>query len=244
MNKNAKPMNCEEFAALGFDFGRGAGEATAAEREAAEEHLRGCSACAAQKGSWTDLQGLLKGLGRETREEQAPARVETELRRKVMRLGYAHRREQWKRASLVAGLAAAAVVVAAVAVRQFPRSNGTGPGTPAETPKVIAAGNGTQSGGAPVDGTSARVPAGLPEGIGNEELAAQEPGSSLEGEFTRLPGSLPEAVDDAAIVHVRMQRGTLGSLGLTVNEERAGEWILVDLLVSTDGQPQAIRLSR
>jgi hypothetical protein len=47
---------------------------------------------------------------------------------------------------------------------------------------------------------------------------------------------------DAAILRVRMQRGTLGALGFPVNEERVGEWIQVDLLVGDDGLPQAVRL--
>jgi len=62
------------------------------------------------------------------------------------------------------------------------------------------------------------------------------------GNFTPLPGALPAETDEAAIVHVRMQRGSLGTLGLPVNEERAGEWIQVDLLVGDDGLPQAVRL--
>jgi len=61
-------------------------------------------------------------------------------------------------------------------------------------------------------------------------------------DFTLLPGALPADTDDAAIVRVRMQRSTLGALGLPVNEERAGEWIQVDLLLGNDGLPQAVRL--
>jgi hypothetical protein len=60
--------------------------------------------------------------------------------------------------------------------------------------------------------------------------------------FTLLPGVLPADADDTEIVRVRMQRGALGVLGLPVNEERAGEWIQVDLLVGDDGLPQAVRL--
>jgi hypothetical protein len=33
-------------------------------------------------------------------------------------------------------------------------------------------------------------------------------------------------------------------LGLPVNQDRAGEWIQVDLLVANDGLPQAVRLAR
>ena len=62
------------------------------------------------------------------------------------------------------------------------------------------------------------------------------------GEFTLLPGSLPQETDGAAIMRVRLQRGALGALGLPVNQELAGEWIQVDLLVGEDGRPQAVRL--
>jgi hypothetical protein len=61
-------------------------------------------------------------------------------------------------------------------------------------------------------------------------------------DFTLLPGVLPADTDDAAILRVRMQRGALGALGLPVNEDRANEWIQVDLLVGNDGWPEAVRL--
>jgi hypothetical protein len=61
-------------------------------------------------------------------------------------------------------------------------------------------------------------------------------------DFTLLPGTSPADTLDAAILRVRMQRSSLGALGLPVNEERAGEWIQVDLLVGNDGLPQAVRL--
>jgi hypothetical protein len=88
----------------------------------------------------------------------------------------------------------------------------------------------------------------------NAANAAQQPGSANSDSaetlmadnelrnFTLLPGALPAEADDAEIVRVRMQRGALGALGLPVNEERAGEWIQVDLLVGDDGLPQAVRL--
>jgi hypothetical protein len=63
-----------------------------------------------------------------------------------------------------------------------------------------------------------------------------------DGDFTLLPGSLPQEADDAAIVRVRLQRGALAALGLPVNEDPAGEWLQVDLLVGEDGQPRAVRL--
>lgn len=65
---------------------------------------------------------------------------------------------------------------------------------------------------------------------------------SESSDFTLLPGILPADTDDAAILRVRMQRGALGALGLPVNEDRANEWIQVDLLVGNDGLPEAVRL--
>jgi len=43
---------------------------------------------------------------------------------------------------------------------------------------------------------------------------------------------------------VRMQRSSLGALGLPVNEQRASDWIQVDLLVGNDGLPEAVRLAQ
>jgi hypothetical protein len=77
-------------------------------------------------------------------------------------------------------------------------------------------------------------------GTANAAVAKDED----SGKFTLLPGSLPSETEEAAIVRVRMQRGALGALGFPVNEERAGEWIQVDLLVGNDGLPQAVRLAR
>jgi hypothetical protein len=62
------------------------------------------------------------------------------------------------------------------------------------------------------------------------------------GAFTPLPGALPMASDDGSIYQVRMQRASLGALGLPVNEDGAADWISVDLLVADDGTPQAVRL--
>jgi hypothetical protein len=66
--------------------------------------------------------------------------------------------------------------------------------------------------------------------------------SNSSGDFTLLPGSMPPAPEDATVVRVQMQRAALEAFGLTVNEEHAGDWIQVDLLVGDDGLPQAVRL--
>jgi hypothetical protein len=87
-------------------------------------------------------------------------------------------------------------------------------------------------------------------GAANTDSAQENGGTNSQtlvadnelNDFTLLPGVLPADTDDAAILRVRMQRGELGAFGLPVNEDRASEWIQVDLLVGSDGLPQAVRL--
>src|SRR5271163_3225018 len=73
---------------------------------------------------------------------------------------------------------------------------------------------------------------------GDAELVAD----NEDDGFTALPGAIYSGSDDATVVRVGMQRGELGALGLPVNEDRAGEWIQVDLLVGNDGSPEAVRV--
>jgi len=77
-----------------------------------------------------------------------------------------------------------------------------------------------------------------------DNLPATLTNANDEGEFTLLPGSVPADAEDAAIWRVQMQRGALSALGFPVNEDRAAEWIQVDLLVGNDGLPQGVRLAR
>ena len=90
-----------------------------------------------------------------------------------------------------------------------------------------------------------QVPSNVPNNAGTESASDETLVAANNAEdFTLLPGSMPQETGDAAVVRVRLQRGALGALGLPVNEERAGEWIQVDLFVGQDGQPQAVRLPR
>ena len=82
----------------------------------------------------------------------------------------------------------------------------------------------------------------VPRLIPPPEITLFAGNGTLRGFFRSLGRALD--ADDAAILRVRMQRGALGALGLPVNEERASEWIQVELLVGDDGLPQAVRLPR
>jgi len=83
---------------------------------------------------------------------------------------------------------------------------------------------------------AARTVANGPE-LGGTLITASD-----DEEFALIPGALPGLQDETTVVRVQMQRGALGALGLSVNEEHANDVVQVDLLLDADGQPQAYRL--
>ncbi len=211
-------MNCEEFEAVGLGIERDA-TADAAEQAAAEEHASTCSRCAALQDSWLAAKLELSALSETSRAAEAPERVEMRLRQEFRRR---HRAVPARRAAVIAAwaLATVAVVVGAVGWRNWEKTRGE-----EATKHELIAPNANQN------------PAQ------NNATATLTSGDD-EGEFTLLPGSVGADTENAAIWRVRMQRGALSALGFPVNEDRASEWIQVDLLVGNDGLPQGVRFAR
>jgi len=210
-------MNCEQVEVLVLDLDRD-DLTDSREKAAVLAHLGHCPRCAALQESWQIAKEELRLLGEETLEARAPARVEMRLRQEFRtrrRTMVAHR------AAVVAAwtLAAAAVLIGAVSTWNWQRHRSIEAARQNVAQNVLVAGN-----------------ASTPD--------AALAGGDDSAEFTPIPGTLHDESEEAAILRVRMQRGSLGSLGLPVNEQRAGEWIQVDLLVGSDGLPQAVRLAQ
>jgi hypothetical protein len=218
-------MNCEQVEAIVLDLGRDT-DANPLERAAAVAHLSHCSRCAALQESWEAAREELRALGEETLEARAPARVEMRL---LQEFRTRHRTMVVRRTAVVAAwaLAAAAILVGAVGTWNWQQARRL------ETEKQKSAAQNTLG----TNGAAAR-------NQGSANLSEGFSPADDSGEFTPLPGTTLDETDEAAILRVRMQRGALGALGLPVNEERAGEWIQVDLLVGNDGLPQAVRLAQ
>jgi len=241
-------MNCEEFEARGLDARR---DSTLSELElaAAREHVSFCARCAALQDSWLAASEELRAYCEEDRAAQAPARVEMRLRREFRTQ---HRTRRIRQAALVARwtLAAAAVIAAAASwmVWRNARPNDAAKKEmrAARAPEQVAAVNQAVGAGQTPAVEAPRAVSAPPKDSTRRQLhnATVTTTNSGVGAFTFLPGSSAAELGDAAVLRVRMQRGALGALGLPVNEERAGEWVLVDLLVSDDGLPQAVRLPR
>ncbi|MFI5059407.1 MAG: hypothetical protein ACHQLQ_14635 [Candidatus Acidiferrales bacterium] len=222
-------MNCEEFEAIGLSIDRDGG-ASGAERAAAREHASACSRCASLQDAWLAAKLELSALGEATSAAETPERVEMRLRQEFRTR---HRTMPARRAAVIAAwaLATAAVMAGAVGWRNWQR-----------TRHEEAAKQQLAVPSAPMQAASGDVEASGQKQTQGSLYSAQASGD--EGEFTLLPGSVGGDTEDAAIWRVRMQRGALSGLGFPVNEDSAGEWIQVDLLVGDDGLPQGVRLVR
>ena len=209
-------MNCEEFANSGFELGAAMGP----EAEAASEHLRTCPECATLYERLLELRGELRELGKASAQAATPSRVEMRLRQEFRTR---HNTDKNRDRAVVAGwmLAAATMVLAMGSVVVWQQRQGTKIAhvSPAPTPA---------SGSAVANG---------PE-LGGTLIAASD-----DEQFALIPGALPGLQDETSVVRVQIQRGALGALGLSVNDEHANDVVQVDLLLDADGQPQAYRLA-
>ena len=233
-------MKCEEFEAVGLGLDRNSAEhgLDPVEFAAAMEHADTCARCAALQESWQDARAELQALREVTQTAGAPLRVEMRLRQEL----WAKRRAMKVRAFALTSawvLASAALLIVGmswwnwhIAQENIPLQSVSTPASPAK--------NAT-----PANMNSATSVTEVSENSQSDAASDATLVAANDAEdFTLLPGSLAQETGDAAVVRVRLQRGALGELGLPVNEERAGEWIQVDLFVGQDGQPQAVRLPR
>jgi hypothetical protein len=234
-------MKCEEFETIGLDAERDT-SLSEVERAAAREHASSCSRCAALQDSWQAAGVELRAFAEDTAMAEAPPRVEMRLRQEFRTQ---HVTLKVRRAAVVAAwaLAAAAVLAGAVSWRVWRQGHLEETRGPVNSVPAVNRIPVNNSVAAVNKETAVAVPNGIrrPSSEGVRSAQTLVAGNELSG-FTFLPGAFTADTDDAEILRVRMQRGALGALGLPVNEERASEWIQVDLLVGDDGLPQAVRL--
>jgi predicted anti-sigma-YlaC factor YlaD len=210
-------MNCEEFAMAGLDRDL---DAEGVDFAAAFEHLRSCPHCAALYESSLALRADLRGLAKLTSDATPPSRVEMRLRQEFRTR---HTTQKSRGRVVVASwlVAAATLVLVASSLVLWQRHgvvNTAKAQKSSATPTVVS----SVATGPELGGT----------------LIAENDGA----EFALIPGAIPGMLDDTTVVRVQMERGSLGALGLSVNEEHANDVVQVDLLLGADGQPQAYRL--
>ena len=230
-------MTCEEFEAIGLDAERDA-SLSDVERVAAREHASKCPRCAALQDSWQAAGAELRAFAEDTAMAETPARVEMRLRQEFRTQ---HVTLKVRRAAVVTAwaLAAAAVLIGAVSWRNWQKEETANHLTSPQSAVKPPANNSNVM-------TNHERPAQSAAAVRQSDAAEAETlmaDNEMSG-FTFLPGAFAADTGDAEILRVRMQRGALGAFGLPVSEERASDWIQVDLLVGNDGLPEAVRLPR
>lgn len=216
---------CDEFEVLGL-VSQSDPSLSEDRRRQVLEHALVCEKCAGLRDSWKAAKSELSALGEYTAGLNAPLRVEARLLQQF-RLKHQFRKERKSVKFAVWAVSAAALLFCAVSWWDWQQSR-----------HHTIANSGDSSVAAISDGANVASGGALANDDASEMLLADND----TGDFTQLPGSSAQETEDAAIVRVGMQRGSLAALGLPVNEERAGDWIQVDLLVASDGSPQAVRL--
>jgi hypothetical protein len=226
-------MNCEEFEIVGLDSQRD-GSITDDGRERALQHARVCGRCAALGASWAATQTELAMLAESSRMLRVPGRVETRV---LQQFRLKHQPKQERRFLQLAtwALATAALIVCTLGIWDWHKwRQGSLGGSIADDSAAARA-------KVPSPATGSRETNTSPVTDDSEILMAGNEGNG-GNDFTQLPGSSVQEVEDGAIVRVGMERASLAAFGLPVNEDEAGDWIQVDVLVGSDGSAQAVRL--
>jgi hypothetical protein len=230
--RNEHEMRCEEFEMIGLDPLRDPSLSDET-RHRASQHARRCSKCSSLAASWNAAQTELSAWAESTRDADALAVVENRLLQQF-RLKHQSRRDRRTLQFATWALAAAAVMVISLSVWSWHHwrlaKAGNSPVSTASKPTPAEITNPTST--APSTDSASLASA-------SDNLMAS---NVSDGEFTQLLGSSTQVLEDAAIVRVGMPRSSLAALGIPVNEEQADDWIQVDLLVGSDGSPQAVRL--
>src|SRR5579863_8919677 len=237
-HKGSSNMNCEQFESIGLDLDReSANGVDLTKGAAAIEHANTCARCAALQESWREARVELQALRDATSDVGAPLRVEMRLRQEFFAR---NRALKFRRFALASAwlLASAAMLLIGMNWWNWHIDNENLSLVGDKAP-VKANPNDTASATNVTPNPAVAAVDNYPNEPANEStlIAAND-----AKDFTLLPGSMAQEIGDGSVVRVRMQRGALGDLGLPVNEERANEWIQVDLFVGQDGQPQAVRL--
>jgi hypothetical protein len=250
-------MSCEEFEILVGDL---ASEhlTSAFERKSAVAHAYSCASCKARLANEQALNAALR-VAASAETERAPARVGAALLEAFAELHSRSldplpalaptRRVLWPR---FVWAAAAAAVILFAAVSLMPKRSGdqkqsvsqgsTAPGSDLESnpnPKSAVA--------KPVERVAAHTehqPVLRKARYGGRHLAARAKGSDeLETDFIPLTYLADaSALRSGQVVHVRVPRSTLISMGLAMNVDHANDLVEADLLLSDEGVAHGIRL--
>jgi hypothetical protein len=240
-------MNCAEFEEIVHDLDRPGTEGFRA-RGAAFAHAESCDRCAQLLAQSEALDFALGTFSKQAGREQASPHLEALLLNEFRQRNASPSRRvlSWQIAALAT--AAALILALGLAIRQRAREK-----RPASATSV----SGTES---LRESKSNDVQGAVPQAAAVEHTVApsvtpvvreravaasnnEVPDSESATPFVVLPyADDAMAGEGGAVVRVMLSRPALASLGMPVTDIGAGDRIPVDVMVSQDGAPQAIRL--
>lgn len=234
-------MNCRQFDRVFVDAAPGRLMDTAV-RDEALAHARNCSRCAAQMGEQYRLTSDLRALGEEWGAAGAPEYVEARVL-EAFRRGK-HQAEESRpgrlRRWLIWAMAAAASIAAMLVgfrtlappqPNEHPAMAIKAPSAP--IPAVEVAHSQPSRPVPSLRKRAVRRPRPKPFSAENREIAT--------GFFPLPHGDSLPAMEVAPVVRVRLPRTVLLSFGLPMNEDRAAEPVLADVVLGPEGTARAIR---
>ncbi|HYL67873.1 MAG TPA: hypothetical protein VEX69_01805 [Candidatus Limnocylindria bacterium] len=231
-------MDCAKFENIVHDLDR-PGTPGAAQCESALAHAESCHSCATLLTQVEWLEFSLLKLSEISAGRQPSPHLEAVVLREFRRTKELAARTQirWR----LAALATAAALFLALGLALRHRSSPS----PAPVPDVAA----KSQHEAPLLGSAPVAPVATPLIAHHSPTPSQvndvdEPDNTADATtFIRLPYADDSAtLDGGAIVRVELSRSALASFGLPVADTGDAQRILADLVVSTDGTPEAIRL--
>lgn len=242
MNEEANPMDCETFKETLDQMNR-PGALESAESDRALAHAESCSQCAEQLMHVEWLEFSLAKFAEQSAKLQAPSRVEAALQQEFRRQKAARSRRQiaWRLAAF--GTAAALFLALGILLRHRqipsrPLGPNIAPEVAVQAPQIRPAPPATDT---RVDATSEIRT--ISRTLRHHAAPRQQAETEEEASFFRLPYTVDSvSLDGGTIVRVEMPRAALASYGLPVTDFGGNDRVPVDLILSTDGTPEAIRL--
>jgi hypothetical protein len=246
VKSEAIPMDCATFENIIHDLDR-TETSGAAQCESALAHAESCHSCAALLAQVEWLMFSLRKLAESAATRQATPGIEARLLEEFRSAKdvVPHRQIRWRLAALAA--VAALFLVLGLALRHR--------GLSSPAPVADAADKSPHQAPPPgsVPTANPARPAAFPpprtsivrwHPASTKPTDASDPGETVEAaSFVRLPYADDSAsLDGGAIVRVELPRAALASFGLPVSDAGDTQRILADLIVSSDGTPEAIRL--
>jgi hypothetical protein len=242
MSEKAKTMDCDTFKEIFHQMNR-PGALESAESERALAHAESCSHCAELLMHVEWLEFSLAKLAEQSATLQAPSRVEAALQQEFRRQQAMRARRQiaWQLAALATAAALFLAIGLSLRHRQIqPASPATdvAPQAAVEAPQIRPAAPPAQPPAQTASERKTTARAHRGHAVSASPVEIYE-----EASFVRLPYTVDSVtLDGGTIVRVEMPRAALASYGLPVTDFGGNDRVPVDLVLSTDGTPEAIRL--